>query len=435
MKISIIGSGYIGLVTGVCLAELGSQVVCIDKDKSKIRSLQQADVPIYEPGLKELVVKNTEHGRLYFAHDPVDHVAQSQFIFICVGTLGLESQIYTDLKFVNEVITEYSPYLQSQSVVVVKSTVPVGTCREIKHKIQSINPDVEFDVASNPEFLKQGTAVSDFMQPDRIVIGVDSDHAREQLIDLYQPFSTAGVPIVVTDLESAELIKYASNTFLATKISFINEIATLCEVVGADIRMVSEGVGLDHRIGRYFLKPGPGYGGSCLPKDVHAIISAAHQYGISSHIAEAATQVNLEQRARVVRKISAVFADDLSDKKLAVLGVAFKAGTNDTRNSPAIAILSALIEKKAQLSVYDPQVLANSKKLLPYGIDYQDTPYNVAQQADAVIILTDWEIFKTLDMKKIKSSMKDNKLIDLHNIYEPDDMKALGFDYYCMGRV
>ena len=412
MKVSMIGSGYVGLVSGTCFAEFGADVVCIDKDKSKIDSLKQGVMPIYEPGLAELVKKNVNDGRLEFSQDYEEHIAQSDLVFIAVGTPTRRGDGHADLTYVYAAAKEIETYLQGYTVIIDKSTVPVGTARNVQRIIKQANPNAEFDVASNPEFLREGAAISDFMRPDRVVIGVESERAEKLLVELYRPLNLIETTILITDLESAELIKYASNAFLATKISFINEISMLCEAVGADVHAVSKGMGLDGRIGRKFLHPGPGYGGSCFPKDTQALVRTAQEHGVSSRIVESVIEVNAAQKARMVKKITSALGGDVSGKRIAVLGLTFKPDTADMRYSPALAILPALLEKGAQIHAYDPKGMDEAKELLPEGITYEKGPYEAIDQSDAVVILTEWNAFRGMDLDKIKNRMKDNKFID-----------------------
>ena len=434
MNVVMVGSGYVGLVSGTCFAEFGANVICIDVDDSKIEALNKGQIPIYEPGLDELVKKNVGAGRLTFTTSYTDAVAKANLVFIAVGTPNRRGDGYADLSYVYQAAKDIAPYLEGFTVIVDKSTVPVGTARNVERIIREENPDADFNVASNPEFLREGAAISDFMRPDRVVIGVENKRAETLLRELYRPINLIEAPILVTDLESAELIKYASNAFLATKISFINEISMLCEAVGADVHAVSKGMGLDGRIGKKFLHPGPGYGGSCLPKDTQALVRTAQEHGVSSRIVESVIEVNAAQKARMIKKISSAFGGDISGKKIAVLGLTFKPDTDDMRDSPAMSILPALLEKGAQIHAYDPKGMDEAKELLPEGITYVDDPYHAINEADAVVILTEWNAFRGMDLDKIKNSMKDNKFIDLRNIYEPDDMKKLGFDYHCIGR-
>ena len=434
MNVVMVGSGYVGLVSGACFAEFGANVICIDVDDSKIEALNNGQIPIYEPGLDELVKKNVCAGRLIFTTSYTDAVAKADIVFIAVGTPNRRGDGYADLSYVYQAAKDIAPYLEGFTVIVDKSTVPVGTARNVERIIREENPDADFNVASNPEFLREGAAINDFMKPDRVVIGVENKRAETLLRELYRPINLIEAPILVTDLESAELIKYASNAFLATKISFINEISMLCEAVGADVHAVSKGMGLDGRIGKKFLHPGPGYGGSCLPKDTQALVRTAQEHGVSSRIVESVIEVNAAQKARMIKKISSAFGGDISGKKIAVLGLTFKPDTDDMRDSPAMSILPALLEKGAQIHAYDPKGMDEAKELLPEGITYVDDPYHAINEADAVVILTEWNAFRGMDLDKIKNSMKDNKFIDLRNIYEPDDMRKSGFDYHCIGR-
>lgn len=434
MNVVMVGSGYVGLVSGTCFAEFGANVICIDVDDSKIEALNNGQIPIYEPGLDELVKKNVCAGRLIFTTSYTDAVAKADIVFIAVGTPNRRGDGYADLSYVYQAAKDIAPCLEGFTVIVDKSTVPVGTARNVERIIREENPDADFNVASNPEFLREGAAISDFMRPDRVVIGVENKRAETLLRELYRPINLIEAPILVTDLESAELIKYASNAFLATKISFINEISMLCEAVGADVHAVSKGMGLDGRIGKKFLHPGPGYGGSCLPKDTQALVRTAQEHGVSSRIVESVIEVNAAQKARMIKKISSAFGGDISGKKIAVLGLTFKPDTDDMRDSPAMSILPALLEKGAQIHAYDPKGMDEAKELLPEGITYVDDPYHAINEADAVVILTEWNAFRGMDLDKIKNSMKDNKFIDLRNIYEPEDMKKSGFDYHCIGR-
>ena len=434
MNVVMVGSGYVGLVSGTCFAEFGANVICIDVDDAKIEALNNGQIPIYEPGLDELVEKNVGTGRLIFTTSYADAVAKADLVFIAVGTPSRRGDGYADLSYVYQAAKDIAPCLEGFTVIVDKSTVPVGTARNVERIIREENPDADFNVASNPEFLREGAAISDFMRPDRVVIGVENKRAETLLRELYRPINLIEAPILVTDLESAELIKYASNAFLATKISFINEISMLCEAVGADVHAVSKGMGLDGRIGKKFLHPGPGYGGSCFPKDTQALVRTAQEHGVSSRIVESVIEVNAAQKARMIKKITSVFGGDVSGKRIAVLGLTFKPDTDDMRDSPAMSILPALLEKGAQIHAYDPKGMDEAKELLPEGIAYEKGPYEAIEQSDALVILTEWNAFRGMDMKKIKAIMNDNKFIDLRNIYEPDDMKKSGFDYYCIGR-
>lgn len=431
----MIGCGYVGLVSAACFAESGTDVVCIDTDRARIATLEKDVLPIYEPGLAELISENIEQGRLCYSEDFSLHIPTSDLVFISVGTPVRRGEGDLDLTFVHQATKEIAAHLRGYTVIVSKSTVPVGTAEEIDQIIRSINPQAQFDVASNPEFLKQGEALADFRKPDRIVIGVESERARGMLVDLYRTLNLDDINIFLTDSKTAELSKYVCNSFLATKISFINEMAMLCEALGTDIQDVSEIMGLDKRIGKACLRPGPGYGGSCLPKDVQALLSTAQKHGVSDQIIGSVIAVNSAQSAKMIEKITTILANELSSKKIAVLGLTFKPDTNDMRNAPALSILPALLEYDIQLSAYDPQGMGEARKLLPAGVSYADNPYHAAEQADAVLILTEWDIFREMDMRQLRQCMRDNKLIDLRNIYQPADMHTLGFDYHCLGRV
>ena len=434
MKVAMIGSGYVGLVSGACFAEFGAEVTCIDVDKDKIKRLNQGDIPLYEPGLNELVVKNVKEGRLKFTDEYNNIIGDCDLIFIAVGTPSRHGDGHADLSYVYQAAKDIAPRLKGYTVIVDKSTVPVGTARNVKRIIRETNPGADFDVASNPEFLREGAAISDFMRPDRVVIGVESEQALGLLRELYRPLNLIETPIIATDLESAELIKYASNAFLATKISFINEMSVLCEAVGADVHAVAKGMGLDGRIGRKFLHAGPGFGGSCFPKDARALVRIAQENGVSSRIVESVMEVNEAQKARMISKIRKALDGDVSGKVIAVLGLTFKPGTDDMRDAPALSILPVLIEGGATVRAHDPHGMAEARKLLPGKIEYVDNMYNIFNGADAVVLLTEWNEYRGLDLERIKISMRSDKFIDLRNVYIPAQMQALRFDYYCVGR-
>ncbi len=435
MKVSMIGSGYVGLVSGTCFAEFGANVVCIDKDDSKINELKNGKIPIYEPGLDQLVADNVKAGRLTFSMSYEEHIKDSDLVFIAVGTPTRRGDGHADLSYVFAAADEIAGYLDGYTVIVDKSTVPVGTARNVHRIIKEANPNADFDVASNPEFLREGAAISDFMRPDRVVIGVESDRAENLLRALYRPLNLIEAPILKTGLESAELIKYASNAFLATKISFINEISILCEEVGADVHAVSKGMGLDGRIGKKFLHPGPGYGGSCFPKDTQALVRIAQENGVSSRIVETVIEVNGAQKARMIKKIRSALDGNESGKTIAVLGLTFKPETDDMRDSPSLAILPKLIENGCKVNAHDPQGIEEAKGLLPDSINYFEDIYETLNDADAVVLMTEWNEYRNLDMKELKKRMKGNAFADLRNVYEPEMMKDLGFDYVCVGRT
>ena len=434
MNIAMIGAGYVGLVSGACFAEFGASVTCIDVDASKIARLDQGRMPIYEPGLDELVRRNVEQGRLRFTTAFDGSVGDAELIFIAVGTPSRRGDGHADLSFVYDAVRRIAPLLRSYSVVVGKSTVPIGTARQVERIIAEVNPDADFDVASNPEFLREGAAIGDFMRPDRVVIGVESRRAEEKLRALYRPLNLVEVPLVVTSLETAELIKYAANAFLATKISFINEMAALCEAVGADVHAVARGIGLDGRIGRKFLHPGPGYGGSCFPKDTLALVRTAQEFGTPSRIIESVVEVNAAQRRRMIAKIRNALGGSEAGKVIAVLGLTYKPETDDVRESPSLAILPPLVEKGARIRATDPHGIAEARGHLPDAIEYVDDVYETFEGADAVVLLTEWNAYRGLDLEEVKRRMRGNVFIDLRNVYEPGPMDALGFEYTCVGR-
>ena len=430
----MLGSGYVGLVSGACFAEFGVNVTCVDVDVEKINRLQAGKIPIYEPGLDDLVKKNVEQGRLQFSNAYDDIIGNSDLIFIAVGTPSRHGDGHADLSYVFQAAKDIAPYLKGYTVIVDKSTVPVGTARNVKRILTKENPDADFDLASNPEFLREGAAISDFMRPDRVVIGVESERAEKLLRDLYRPLNLIESPVLVTGMETAELIKYASNAFLATKISFINEMAALCEAVGADVHDVSKGMGLDGRIGRKFLHPGPGYGGSCFPKDTKALARIAQEHGAASRIVESVIEVNEAQKARMINKIRKALGGDESNKTVAVLGLTFKPETDDMREAPSLSILPKLIENGMNVRAHDPQGMKEAKSLLPETVQYFDNVNEAFNGVDAIILLTEWNVYRGMNMKDVLASMSGNILIDLRNVYEVDEMKAIGFDYYCVGR-
>ncbi len=435
MKVVMIGAGYVGLVSGTCFAEFGVNVTCVDVDEAKIKKLENGLIPIYEPGLTELVKKNVAEGRLHFSTELKDNVGKADLVFIAVGTPTRRGDGHADLKYVYAAAEEIAKHLQDYTVIVDKSTVPVGTARNVERIIRETNPNADFDVASNPEFLREGAALSDFMRPDRVVIGVESDRAEKLLRELYRPINLIEAPIMKTDLESAELIKYASNAFLATKISFINEISSLCEAVGADVHAVAKGMGLDGRIGRKFLHAGPGYGGSCFPKDTQALVRIAQEHGVSSRIVESVIEVNAAQKARMIKKIRNALGGSEAGKTIAVLGLTFKPETDDMRDAPALAILPALIDKGATIKAHDPQGMEEAKELLPASVSYHDDINATVENADAVVLMTEWNNYRGLNLKNIRQQMAGNAFIDLRNVYEPEQMEKAGFDYHCVGRA
>jgi len=434
MNVVMIGSGYVGLVSGACFAEFGANVMCIDKDESKITALLNGKIPIYEPGLDELVARNSAAGRLKFSTELEASVKDADLVFIAVGTPTRRGDGHADLQYVYAAAEEVAKYLEGYTVIVDKSTVPVGTARQVQRIISKTNPNADFDVASNPEFLREGSAIGDFMRPDRVVLGVESERAEAQLRELYRPLNLIEAPIHVTNLESAELIKYASNAFLATKISFINEISQLCEKVGADVHSVAKGMGLDGRIGKKFLHVGPGYGGSCFPKDTLALVRIAQEHGSSSRIVETVIEVNAAQKARMVQKIRDALGGSEHDKVIAVLGLTFKPETDDMRDSPSLSILPALTDKGAIIKAHDPEGIEEAKKILLDSIQYCDEIYQTIEGADALVIMTEWNQYRALDLDKVKELMSGNKFIDLRNIYERELLESRGFNYTCVGR-
>ena len=434
MNVVMIGSGYVGLVSGACFAEFGANVTCIDKDKNKINALLNGEIPIYEPGLDNFVAKNIKAGRLGFTTELKEKVSDADLVFIAVGTPTRRGDGHADLQYVYAAAEEIAGYLNGYTVIVDKSTVPVGTARQVHRVISQANPDADFDVASNPEFLREGSALDDFMRPDRVILGVESERAEALLRELYRPLNLIEAPIHVTNLESAELIKYAANAFLATKISFINEMSQLCEKVGADVHSIAKGMGLDGRIGKKFLHAGPGYGGSCFPKDTLALIRIAQEHGSSCRIVESVVEVNASQKARMVTKIREALGGSETDKTIAVLGLTFKPETDDMRDSPSLAILPAMSDKGAIIRAHDPEGMKEAKHLLPENIQYFDTMYDIFEGADAVVLMTEWNQYRALDLEKVKSMMKGDVFVDLRNVYEKETMENKGFKYYCVGR-
>lgn len=435
MHIAVIGTGYVGLVSGAGLADFGMKVTCVDIDEEKIRLLKKGQIPFYEPGLDELVRKNLKAGRLEFTTDFAKAVRNSLVIFICVGTPSLPDGS-ADLSQIKEVALKLAETIDDYKVIVTKSTVPVGTNRWIKELIdKNKKTSASVDIISNPEFLREGNAVEDFMHPDRVIIGGESAYAIAIIKDIYRPLYLAETPFIITNLETAELIKYASNAFLATKISFINEIANFCEKVGADVTVVAKGMGLDPRIGPKFLNPGPGFGGSCFPKDVKALISQGRQISSPFRILEAVLEVNEKQKLRVISKLES-FLGELKNKTIAILGLSFKPNTSDVRESPALTVIPLLIEKGAKIKAYDPVAMEEFKKAMKnLPVEYANSPEEAVKDSHAMVILTEWNEFRFLDLAKIKKLMKTPILIDMRNIYEPEVVKKLGFSYSGVGRA
>ena len=434
MKIAIIGTGYVGLVSGACFAEFGHEVTCIDKDEAKISVLKQGEIPIYEPSLEFLVQKNMKAGRLVFSTDFTPGVPEAEVIFIAVGTpASRRGDGYADLSYVYEAAQQLAPFLRDYTVVVNKSTVPVGTARQVARLISAANPEAAFDVASNPEFLREGAAIRDFMHPDRVVIGVDSAMAEEVLKAIYRPLYLLETPFVITGIETSELIKYAANAFLATKISFVNELANICEEIGANVQDVARGMGLDGRIGKKFLHAGPGYGGSCFPKDTHALLRIAQENGVACRIVEAVIEVNAAQKARMARKIRIALGGAEAGKTLAVLGLAFKPETDDIRDAPALTIISTLLEHGAVVRAHDPAAMREAAKVLP-GVKYCASAYEACEGANALILMTEWNEYRALDLDRIKTLLKEPIFIDLRNVYPASMVREKGFRYHSVGR-
>ncbi len=434
MRVVMIGAGYVGLVSGACFSEFGAEVVCVDLNQQRIDMLEAGSIPIYEPGLESLVARNRAAGRLSFTTELASAVSAADLIFIAVGTPTRRGDGHADLGYVYAAAKDIAPHLTGYTVIVDKSTVPVGTAAQVKRIVAETNPAADFDVASNPEFLREGAAIGDFMRPDRVVLGVESERAERLLRELYRPLNLIEAPIMVTDLESAELIKYAANAFLATKISFINEISQLCEAVGADVHAVAKGMGLDGRIGKKFLHAGPGYGGSCFPKDTLALVRTAQEYGVSSRIVEAVVEVNAAQKARMVQKIRRALGGSESGKRIAVLGLTFKPETDDMRDAPSLSILPPLIDKGASIVAHDPQGVHEARGHLPSSVEYAEDIYAAIDGADAVVLMTEWNAYRGLDLARVKTLMRGNAFIDLRNVYEPETMQASGFQYTCVGR-
>lgn len=429
MKIAMIGTGYVGLVSGICFSDFGHEVICVDKDPQKIELLNAGQVPIYEPGLATLMEKNVTAGRLSFSQDLKAAITGADAAFIAVGTPTRRGDGHADLKYVmaaaEEIATAASDYL----VVVTKSTVPVGTNRQVKQLIRKTAPTLDFDVASNPEFLREGAAIEDFMKPDRVMIGVQSERAAEVMAEIYRPLYLRDFPIITTDLESAEMAKYAANAFLATKISFINEIAALCEKVGADVKQVAKGIGMDNRIGSKFLHAGPGYGGSCFPKDTKALARIGQENAVAMQITETVIKVNEEVKRRMIQKLLDLCDGSFNDKTIAVLGVTFKPNTDDMRDAPSLTIVPAMIGGGAKVRLCDPQGRHEGESLLPGGRWIED-PYKASQNADLLVILTEWNEFRALDLKKVANKMNHPRMADLRNIYSAKDARKAGFEAY-----
>jgi UDPglucose 6-dehydrogenase len=431
MHIAVIGTGYVGLVTGACFAEFGVDVTCVDIDAEKIARLSSGEMPIYEPGLEQLVTKNMQSGRLQFTTNIKQAVEQALVIFLAVGTPP-KNDGSPDMSYVEAAASSVAEHMNGYKVVVTKSTVPIGTGEHLRRRIREQNPRLNFGIVSNPEFLREGAAINDFMRPDRVVIGSRDEEAIAIMRDLYRPLYLIEAPFVITSLEAAELTKYAANAFLATKISFINEIASLCESIGCDVHDVARAIGMDRRIGNKFLHPGPGFGGSCFPKDTQALASVAREFGRDSLIVEAVIEVNRRQRQAMLPKIEKLVGG-LEGKTIAVLGLAFKPETNDIREAPSLEIISGLLKSGAMVRAYDPVAMLEAAEILP-EVNYADDEYAAVTNADALVFVTEWNQFRALDMRRIRDLMRSPRIADLRNIYEPDDMRELGFEYVGVGR-
>jgi UDPglucose 6-dehydrogenase len=432
MHIAVIGTGYVGLVTGACFAEFGVDVTCVDVDDAKIRQLEAGIMPIYEPGLEQLVTKNVQAGRLRFTTNVQQAVEQALVIFLAVGTPPLPDGS-PDLSFVEAATRSIAQHMNGYKVIVTKSTVPIGTGERLRKLIREHQKSASgFGIVSNPEFLREGAAINDFMRPDRVVIGSADQEAVAIMRDLYRPLYLIEAPIVITSLEAAELTKYAANAFLATKISFINEIANLCDKIGCDVHDVARAMGMDRRIGNKFLHPGPGFGGSCFPKDTRALAAVARQFGTASRVVDAVIEVNQHQRSAMLPKIEKLVGP-VNGKTIAVLGLAFKPETNDIREAPAQDIIKGLLKQGARVTAYDPVAMEETAKVIP-EVEYAEDEYEAVKDADALVIVTEWNQFRALDMKRIRDLMKSPRVADLRNIYEPEDLRELGFDYVGVGR-
>ena len=434
MRVAMIGTGYVGLVSGACFADFGHVVTCVDKDASKIERLKNGIMPIYEPGLDALVASNVEEERLFFTTDAADAIKDADAVFIAVGTPSRRGDGHADLSYVYAAAKEIAGLMDGFTVIVTKSTVPVGTGDEVEQIVRDARPDGDFAVVSNPEFLREGAAIKDFKIPDRIVVGTEDERARQLMRELYRPLFLNETPILFTDRRTSELIKYAANAFLAVKITFINEMADLCEKVGANVQEVSRGIGLDNRIGRKFLNAGPGYGGSCFPKDTLALTKTANDAGAPVRIIDTVVEVNAARKKAMADKIIRAMGGDVMGKTIGVLGLAFKQNTDDMRDAPSLDIIPALQALGATVTAYDPEGEREARHLLK-DVNFAAEPYAVAREADAVVIITEWDQFRALDLERLKATMKAPVLVDLRNIYRPDDVRRQGFDYVSIGRA
>ena len=433
MRVAMIGTGYVGLVSGACFADFGHEVICVDKDHGKIAGLERGEMPIYEPGLRELVYGNVQAGRLSFSTDVEQPVREADAVFIAVGTPSRRGDGHADLSYVYAAAREIAAAVDGFTVIITKSTVPVGTGDEVERIVREVRPDAECAVVSNPEFLREGAAIRDFKHPDRIVVGTDDPRAREIMAELYRPLYLNAAPILYTGRRTAELVKYAANAFLATKITFINEIADLAEKIGADVQEVARGIGLDNRIGSKFLHAGPGYGGSCFPKDTLALVKTAQDHESPLRIVETVAAVNDARKRAMARKVAHALGGSLRDTTIAVLGLTFKPDTDDMREAPSIPLITALNDMGAQVRAYDPVGMPHAKQILP-EVSYCDSAYSCVQGADAMVLVTEWEQLRALDFPRVKAAMKRPVMVDLRNIYRADEMARYGFTYVSVGR-
>ncbi|WP_372072531.1 UDP-glucose/GDP-mannose dehydrogenase family protein [Tistrella mobilis] len=433
MRVAMIGTGYVGLVSGTCFSEFGHSVVCVDNDRSKIERLLGGEIPIYEPGLDDLVARNVRSGHLGFTTDLAQAVRDAEVVFIAVGTPSRRGDGHADLSYVFEAVRQVAMAADGYRLVVTKSTVPVGTGAKVKALLAETRPGLPFDVASNPEFLREGSAIEDFMRPDRVVVGTETARARELMTELYRPLFLAETPIVHTTIESAELIKYAANAFLATKITFINEVADLCEKVGANVQDIARGIGLDGRIGRKFLHAGPGFGGSCFPKDTRALVSSAQEYNAPLSLVEQVVASNEARKRRMADRVIAAAGGSLAGKTVGVLGLTFKPNTDDMREAPSLDIVPALIRAGATVRAYDPEGMAEARRLLDRVVWAEDA-YDAVTGADVAVLVTEWNQFRALDLDRVKAAMKAPVMVDLRNVYKPEEMAARGFAYSSIGR-
>jgi UDPglucose 6-dehydrogenase len=432
MRVAMIGSGYVGLVSGACFADFGHDVVCVDVNAARIEDLKQGKIPIYEPGLDRLVAENAAAGRLSFTTDLAGAVGSAQAVFIAVGTPSRRGDGHADLSFVSAAARDIAAAMRGYTVVVTKSTVPVGTGDTVERIIGEARPDAEFSVVSNPEFLREGAAIEDFKRPDRVVVGANEERAKQVMAELYRPLSLNAAPILFTDRRTAELTKYAANAFLATKITFINEIADLCEEVGADVQLVARGIGMDKRIGSKFLNAGPGYGGSCFPKDTLALIRSAQDHGVSLRVVESVVAVNDARKTAMARKVVKACGGSVQGKRIAVLGLTFKPNTDDMRDAPAINIIDALQRAGAEVRAHDPVGMEQAKAVLA-GVEYARDAYDCAREADALVLITEWDAYRALDLARLKQSMRAPVVVDLRNVYRAEEMARHGFDYHRIG--